>query len=173
MDSIRKSKMKKFPFQVGVALGTLMTTSLISVEVKALVPDSNINLNATPAQGLIGQARIADELLTQVSELLGLGQYQEALTTCDQILKLNSNSFSAWYWRGYALTQLQRYEDAIASFDQVLKIKPSHILALKEKSKALYKLKRYSAVVETCDRALKLDSQDYGLWNWRGLALYR
>lgn len=162
-----------FPLRVGVVCGTLIATGFTSVDVQALVPDAKSENRSLVAQGLVEQARTADDLLRQVSEFLGVGEYQEAITTCDQVLKLKPNSFMAWYWRGYALSHIERYEEAIASFDQVLKIKPNHILALKDKGKALYNLKRYSAVVETCDRALNLDADDYQAWSWRGLALYR
>ncbi|MCA1992657.1 MAG: tetratricopeptide repeat protein, partial [Coleofasciculus sp. S288] len=165
--------MKNLYLQVAIALGTLLATVSAGSGVQVLAAEANFEQGSTSFPGLVAQARIAEELLSQASELLGSGEYEEALTVFEQVLKLKRDSFSAWYWHGYILSHLERYEAAIASFDEAVKIKPNYVLALYAKANALYKLQRYEDAINVCDRALKLNSEHYQAWSLRGLALYR
>jgi tetratricopeptide (TPR) repeat protein len=164
---------KNSQFKVAVALGTLIATGTTSFNVQALVPEANFERRSTPTERLVAQARTGNELFQQANELLGLGEYDDALAVFEQGANLNPPSFSAWYWRGYTLSKLERFTDAVTSFNEAIEIKPDYVLALYEKGNALYKLGRYQDALTSCEQGLRIDSDNYQLLSLRGLALHR
>ena len=64
-------------------------------------------------------------LLSKLGNLLvAAKEYEAAISSYDQALKIKPELHQAWYNRGYALKNLGRIEEAISSYDQALKIKP-------------------------------------------------
>ncbi|HBL12672.1 MAG TPA: hypothetical protein DD379_14985, partial [Cyanobacteria bacterium UBA11162] len=49
-----------------------------------------------------------------------LERYEEALTSFDQAIALNTDDYNIWKIRGIALEKLQRYQEALASFEQAI-----------------------------------------------------
>jgi len=100
------------------------------------------------------------------------GDYEAAITSYEQVLKLRPNAYRAWYKRGNALCELGRYEEAIASYEQVLKLKPDDYLAWDNRGTALSKLPRHEEAIASYDQALKLKPDDNDTWYNRGNELY-
>nr|MDZ8040623.1 tetratricopeptide repeat protein [Nostoc sp. CreGUA01] len=64
-------------------------------------------------------------LLYSLGKLLAtFKEYEAALTSYDQAVKIKPDYYLAWNNRGLALNKLGRNEEAIASYDEALKIKP-------------------------------------------------
>jgi tetratricopeptide (TPR) repeat protein len=113
----------------------------------------------------------ADLLFELGNLLLAAKEYQAAIASYDQALKLNPNKDEAWYNRGNALDDLGRYEAAIASYDQALKLKPNKDEASYNRGNALFQLRRYEEAIASFDQALKFKPNDDEAWNNRGNAL--
>jgi len=48
-------------------------------------------------------------------------KYKEAITFCDEILKVKSHNPEAYYWKGMALRELERYPESIECFTLAIK----------------------------------------------------
>jgi tetratricopeptide (TPR) repeat protein len=64
-------------------------------------------------------ARAAEIFKTGNSQL-GLHQYEEALKSYEQAIKLDPNNYAAYNNKGTALNDLGRYDEALKVFDQAL-----------------------------------------------------
>jgi tetratricopeptide (TPR) repeat protein len=113
----------------------------------------------------------ADLLFELGNLLLAAKEYQAAIASYDQALKLNPNDDEAWNNRGNALGNLGRYEEAIASFDQALKLNQNYDEAWYNRGNALDNLGRYEEAIASYDQALKLKPNDDSAWYNRGNAL--
>ena len=66
-------------------------------------------------------------LLRELGRLLvSAKEYEEALTSYDQAVKIQPDYHEAWGNRGNPLRNLKRYEEAITSYDQALNIQPDY-----------------------------------------------
>ena len=111
-------------------------------------------------------------LLSELGNLLYSGkEYEAAIASYDQALKIKPDKHNAWYYRGNALGNLGRLEEAIASFDQALKIKPDDHQAWYYRGITLGKLGRLEEAIASFDQALKIKPNDSYSWSSRGYAL--
>lgn len=102
---------------------------------------------------------------------LNSGRYQEALLSCDKVLKVESNYADAWHYRGVALYGLDRYEEALANHDRALEIDPDDGDAWRTRGLVLGELGRGEDAVASFDRALEIDPNDSEAWFNRGNVL--
>ena len=107
----------------------------------------------------------------QATLFFASNEYEAAIVSYDQILKLKPDSYAAWNNRGYALHKLGRYEEAIITYDQALRFKPDNDKAWYIRGFALDKLERYEEAISSYNQALKLNSDSYAAWLMRGFAL--
>ncbi|MBD2509631.1 tetratricopeptide repeat protein [Nostoc muscorum FACHB-395] len=116
---------------------------------------------------------------SQASLLFKLGnllfaakEYEQAIASYDQALKIQPDHYKTWIYRGAVLCDyLQRFEEAIASFDQALKIKPDDDKAWYNRSIALNNSGRYEEALVSYDQALQIKPDDHTIWHNRGIAL--
>ncbi len=92
--------------------------------------------------------------------LVAAKEYEAAITSYDQALKIKPDYHQAWYNRGYALNNLGRTEEAIASYDQALKFKPDLHKAWYNRGNALSDLGRIEEAIASYDQALKFQPDD-------------
>jgi tetratricopeptide (TPR) repeat protein len=112
-------------------------------------------------------------LLLELGNLLYCGkEYEAAIASFDQALKIKPDYHQAWNLRGIALWNLGRLEEAIASFDQALKIKPDYHDAWNLRGIALDDLGRLEEAIASYDQALKIKPDYHDAWNLRGIALW-
>jgi tetratricopeptide (TPR) repeat protein len=103
--------------------------------------------------------------------LVAAKEYEAAITSYDQALKIKPDYHQAWYNRGYALNNLGRTEEAIASYDQALKFKPDLHKAWYNRGNALRNLGRLEEAIASYDQALKFKPDLHKAWYNRGNAL--
>ena len=148
--------MKKFRFQLGVALATLISTSIASTNSQIFAAQPDFDSNTISTEQLIAQGRNVDLLWQQVRELQGIGRYVEALAILEQIIQLQPDSFLAWYWRGDIFSRLGDYQAAISAYDDAIAIRPDYLLAWLQKGNSLYQLQRYQVAITSWQQALTL-----------------
>ena len=111
-------------------------------------------------------------LLFELGNLLYSGkEYEAAITSCDQALKIKPELHEVWYNRGVALSNLGRIEEAISSYDQALKIKPDDHQPWNNRGVALSNLGRIEEAISSYDQALRIKPDYHQAWNNRGNAL--
>ena len=86
-------------------------------------------------------------LANRCGVLSQLGEYSQALKSCDLALEINSQwgaqgSALGWDNRGDALFNLERYHEALHSFDRALLINPSYHNALRNRKIVLFQLEQ-------------------------------
>ena len=99
------------------------------------------------------------------------GDFDSAIASWDNAIKLKPDLSQAWHNRGSALGHLGQLEEAITSFDKALEIKPSDYQAWNDRGNALYNLKRWEEAVSSWDKALEIKTDYYQAWYNRGSAL--
>jgi tetratricopeptide (TPR) repeat protein len=97
--------------------------------------------------------------------------FEDAIASYDQALKIKPDYHDAWYNRGISLYHLGQFEAAIASFDQALKIKPDDHDAWYNRGISLYHLGQFEAAIAAYEQALKIKPDDHDAWYNRGLSL--
>ena len=95
------------------------------------------------------------------------GDYEEAIASYDQALKIKPDNLDAWVNRGIDLRQLGRLEEAIASYDEALKIKPDEYDVWNNRGYALLKIGNYQEAIENIDQSLKINPN---LWAYESKA---
>ncbi len=94
--------------------------------------------------------------------------YEAAITSYDQALKIKPDFHEAWNNRGISLKNLGQYEAAIASYDQALKIKSDFHEAWNNRGLSLDNLGQYEAAIASYDQALQIKPDDHKTWHNRG-----
>ncbi|NEP56222.1 MAG: CHAT domain-containing protein [Symploca sp. SIO2G7] len=154
--------MENLRLQRGIALATLITTSIASANLQALAAQPDFDSNTIPTKQLIAQGRTVDLLWQQFRDLQGVGRYIDALAILDQILQLQPDSFLAQYWRGDIFNRLGDYQRAISAYNDAIAIQPDYLLAWLSQGDALYQLQRYQAAITSWQQALTLPAtSDY------------
>ncbi|KOP25464.1 hypothetical protein AMR41_17285, partial [Hapalosiphon sp. MRB220] len=104
-------------------------------------------------------------LLYELGRLLDTSkEYEAAIASYDQALKIKLDYYQAWNQRGIALFLLGRYSEAVASYDKALEIKPDNHYAWHNRGKALQKLDRYEEAVASYNKAQENDPSCIGGW---------
>ena len=100
---------------------------------------------------------IISEMIQNGNALFNTSEYDKAMTTFDQVLKLDSKSVDALNGKGLVLNNLGKYQEAISLFDMALKIDPNFVETLNNKGMALSNLGKYQEAISLFDMALKID----------------
>jgi len=93
--------------------------------------------------------------------LMQLDEYEEALFSFDEALRLKPNYPAAWYDRGNILFKLELYEEAIASFEQVIKFKPDYQENWNNWGASLGNLGRHQEAFEIFEKVVKDNPDDF------------
>ncbi|GHO46102.1 protein kinase domain-containing protein [Ktedonospora formicarum] len=98
-----------------------------------------------------------DYYLNSSKSLIESGRYEDAVTLCEQGLRLHPSSALLYVNRAGALCGLKRYQEALADCDQALQRDAKNTLAHYNASEALLQLGRYQQALAASDRAIQLD----------------
>ncbi|MDW3679936.1 MAG: tetratricopeptide repeat protein [Nitrososphaeraceae archaeon] len=112
-------------------------------------------VNATVSQ--TNNSSIISEMIQNGNALFNRSEYGKAMTTFDQVLKLDSRSVDALNGKGLVLNNLGKYQEAISWFDMALKIDPNFVETLNNKGIAFSNLGKYQETVSWFDMALKIE----------------
>lgn len=95
------------------------------------------------------------EWLDKGGKLFKEDRYEEALSCCDEALRIDPQDASAWHNKGMALGNLGRYEEVLSCCEEALRIDPQYPYAWAGKGVALYNLGRYEEAIVCFDNGLK------------------
>jgi len=112
-------------------------------------------VNATGSKS--NNSSIISEMIQNGNVLFNTSEYDKAMTTFDQVLKLDSRSVDALNGKGLVFNNLGKYQEAISLFDMALKIDPNFVETLNNKGMALSNLGKYQEAISLFDMALKID----------------
>ncbi|VVB64087.1 Tetratricopeptide repeat protein [uncultured archaeon] len=103
-----------------------------------------------------GQENSAKYWLEKGQALSSNASYQEALSSFNRSLALDSRQAGAWTGKGDVLYKLGRYETAANCYDQAVGIDSENPIAWEGKGMAASKLGRYKLAKLSFDAALRL-----------------
>lgn len=105
----------------------------------------------------------SDNTPTTKEEWLNVGSayykakhYPEAITACEQAIRIDPKYASAYFAKGLALISLNLYDEAIVALQQAAKLNPQNSGIFLAKGSAFYHLKRYE---EAGAALLSIDKQ--------------
>ena len=137
-------------------LGCLIASSLALALSAGDIGYHNQYVDATVSQS--NSSSIVSELIQNGNALLNTSEYDKAMTTFDQVLKLDFRSVDALNGKGLVLNNLGKYQEAILWFDKALKIDPTFVDALYNKADALGELGNYEEAFIWTEKALAIDT---------------
>lgn len=94
--------------------------------------------------------------MNQASELMLQGNYEEALETFDQVLKMDPHEARAYHAMGDIYDLIGRYNDAIFCYDSALECDPFNSDTLFNKGVTLGKMGRQKESVECISQGVSL-----------------
>jgi tetratricopeptide (TPR) repeat protein len=137
-------------------VGCLVATSLTLMVLSAGDIVYHVQyVDATVSQ--TNNSSIISEMIQNGNALINTSEYDKAMTTFDQVLKLDSRSVDALNGKGLVFNNLGKYQEAISLFDMALKIDPNFVETLNNKGMALSNLGKYQEAISLFDMALKID----------------
>ncbi len=109
--------------------------------------------------GTDNYSKLISLIFTYLGVTLGkLERYEEALTSLDKAIKLNSNDSIAWENRGAALLQLERYEEALTSYNQAIDLNSDDSNAWNCRALFLSIQGDFDKAIADINQAIKIDS---------------
>ena len=101
------------------------------------------------------------------------GDYEEALSICDDILKNNPKNSGALYEKGIFLYELCNYKEALPCFSDSIKFAPEDFTeGYYWQGRTLFELGRNDDALEAYARAIELDPKFLPPRSFKGLAFY-
>ncbi len=95
-------------------------------------------------------------------------QWEEAVTSYRQAIKLNQNFPWSYYKLGQALTQLQKWDEAITAYQKAIELNPNFSWSYHNLGNALFELQKWEEAVNAYRSFIKLNSDNY--WAYHKLA---
>jgi tetratricopeptide (TPR) repeat protein len=90
--------------------------------------------------------------------LYKLKRYEEAISVCEQAIRLDPYNAVAYDHKGNTLEKLERYEEAISAYEQAIRLDPNNAITHYNKGQALLALHRYEEAIAAYDQAIHLDT---------------
>ena len=93
-----------------------------------LIPSPSLAIGkATPTPADASEEELdVEEALEEIRVLLEEKEYKDTTELASRILEADTESWEAYYYRGFAYARLEDYDSSIADFDEALEIRPWH-----------------------------------------------
>jgi len=102
-----------------------------------------------------------------------LGRYDQALSSFDRAVKLDSTQTLVWFCRAQVLCLLERFEEALADSAEAIRLDPESVVGYAVRARALDGLRDFEASLMSYQRALEIGPDRFELWNNRASVLKR
>jgi CHAT domain-containing protein/Tfp pilus assembly protein PilF len=113
----------------------------------------------------------ADEWFNQGNALANSGQYEEAIASLNQAIKIKPDSHEALHDRGVVLSKLGKYEEAIISYNQAVEIKSDLYETWYDRGVVLGILGRYDEAIASYNRAIEIKPELHEALRQKGIIL--
>jgi tetratricopeptide (TPR) repeat protein len=111
----------------------------------------------------------AQEAFTKAQTAWEKGQWDTALSLCDESLKINKRFKDAWQLKGQLYWQMKNYKMALKSYQEYLKIDPKSPLIWVNLSATFFELERYKEMEESYEKAKEIDAKYAPLYQSMGV----
>jgi tetratricopeptide (TPR) repeat protein len=110
-----------------------------------------------------------EEPFTKAQAAWEKGEWERALSLCDEALKVNRRYKDAWLLKAQVFWQMKNHKMAVTSFDEYLRIDPKNAVVWVNRGANLYELGRYKDMQDSFDKALSLDPTCLPLYKTMGI----
>ena len=100
---------------------------------------------------------LAAEFLSLFSGMLERKEYNQIISTSDNMMKIIPDFNMLYYYRGRAYTGLEQYQKAIVEFDRAIQLGPKFAEAYFYRGAANLFLKQFQKAITDFDRTLELN----------------
>jgi S1-C subfamily serine protease len=145
----------------------ILGTSAMAVLVPGLAPV----VAQSQATGLISQANLQASInayFQRGNDAQVRGDYQGAIESFGQVLRLNPKHAPSYVNRGLARESLGDFQSAIADYNQALRLNPNNSTAYRLRGSAREMLKDYHGAIADYDQVLRLDPGNIPARDGRG-----
>ncbi len=129
---------------------------------------SEANEEVTPPAG---KALLAGEWVDKGLSLAALERFEEAASSFDRAIALESRHAAAWSHKGNLLQRLGRSEEALVCYTEALGRNPRYAPAWRDKGVCLSHLGRPEEALPCFDQALALEPDSPAAWNGKAVWL--
>lgn len=113
-----------------------------------------------------------DEMLSRAVFEMQQGNFIEAITHLDALLKMDSRHIVAYTLRGYAKNQVQDFDGAIADFSRIIEFEPNNSDAYDKRGICKKNKQDYLGALEDYNKAIELDKDNASAYTNRGILKY-
>src|SRR5215471_6692294 len=101
------------------------------------------------------------------------GEYDRAIESYDEAIRLNPKHADAFSNRGVAYARKGDYDRAVENYDEAIRLNPKHAAALYGRGNAYRRKGDYDRAIENYDEALRLNPKHANAFSNRGVAYAR
>jgi tetratricopeptide (TPR) repeat protein len=131
-------------------------------------------------QGLMGKVPKASEYRHEMAQghhnlaivYWQLQQYETAIASYSDVIKLEPTSARAWNNRGVAYAYLLQYDKAVGDLTEAVRLDPKLAEALVNRGSAYVELHQYDKAIADSSDAIELAPKHFAPWNVRGMAYH-
>ncbi|MBU7029400.1 MAG: tetratricopeptide repeat protein [Theionarchaea archaeon] len=143
------------------------------LKVKPLIADTNLGIYVYMAKSTTELKESAKSYLSIGLSFEKKGDFDEAIESYEEAIKLNPKNEQAWVYKGIALDNVGRYEEALDCFERAIELNPNDGLALDYKGVELAALGRYEEALVFFDKIIERYPEYGGALVNKGLNLGR
>lgn len=119
--------------------------------------DSSVRKNSPSVKNNEGKI---NSLMREGSEFFQTGNFEEAVKTFDEVIKLDRDNVHARYNKAAALTGLQKYKEALKEYDKLIKRNKKELDAYRDRINVLLHMKKYKQALKSLDDFEKLSPKE-------------
>lgn len=113
----------------------------------------------------------AQWIFTKAATLIGLQNYDEALTYINKYIEKSPNDGNGFFVRGFIYSQKKDWEKAIPEYKEALRLNAAHTYAYMYKGEAHLYLKQYPDAFAMFTKVIQIEPKNMHAYYNRGLAL--
>ncbi len=122
-------------------------------------------------RALQARAKTKEEWFDEAYALNELGNYNEALISCNYAIQLDHNYALAYHEKSYTLNELKRYNEALVACDRAIQLNPNYASTYNVKGSTLRNLKRFDEALIVYEQVNQLDPNDAVAYYNKGYVL--
>lgn len=113
-----------------------------------------------------------DQFFFRGQRALSEGNYTQAVSNFNIIIRLNDKQYEAYFFRGIAKYNLGDFSGAESDFSRALELNPVYTFAYHYRAITLSRLGRYDEALADLEKAVELRPNYYGLYFSRGVTYF-
>ncbi|MDB5012425.1 MAG: hypothetical protein JWQ25_627 [Daejeonella sp.] len=122
-------------------------------------------------QSANAQSPEAIKLFEEGRTFYGKSDYDQAINSFTEAIKLHASYSDAYNWRGYVYHAKKEYDIAISDYKEASRLNPTFANPHFNLGMSYYKKQNYDEAINEFDEAIKLDPKEKFSYQWKGDAL--